>query len=66
MNTEQSEVPPLQWFKSSYSSGSGGECIEVAPTPATIHIRDSKAPAHGTLTVHSTTWAAFLDLARQA
>ncbi|MFD7064936.1 DUF397 domain-containing protein [Streptomyces sp. NPDC059906] len=66
MNTEQSEVPTLQWFKSSYSSGSGGECIEVAPTRATIHIRDSKAPAHGSLTVHSTTWAAFLDLARRA
>ncbi|MFD5648599.1 DUF397 domain-containing protein [Streptomyces sp. NPDC127039] len=66
MNTEQSETQSLQWFKSSHSGGEGGECIEVAPTPATIHIRDSKAPAHGSLTVHSTTWAAFLDLARRA
>ena len=66
MNTEQSEIPPLQWFKSSYSSGSGGECIEVAPAPANIHIRDSKAPARGTLIVRSAAWASFLDLARQA
>ncbi|GAA2593335.1 DUF397 domain-containing protein [Streptomyces lienomycini] len=66
MNTEQSKNQSLHWFKSSHSGGEGGECIEVAPTPATIHIRDSKAPAHGTLRVRSTTWAAFLDLARQA
>ncbi|CAL9605090.1 DUF397 domain-containing protein [Streptomyces sp. enrichment culture] len=66
MNTEQSKTQSLQWFKSSHSGGEGGECIEVAPTPATIHIRDSKAPAHGTLTVHSPAWAAFLDLARRA
>ncbi|MGP4085096.1 DUF397 domain-containing protein [Streptomyces sp. KR55] len=32
----------LIWFKSSYSSGSGDDCVEVAPSPTTIHIRDSK------------------------
>ncbi|MFC8305101.1 DUF397 domain-containing protein [Streptomyces olivaceus] len=66
MNIERAQVQSLHWFKSSYSGGAGGECVEIAPTSATIHIRDSKAPAHGTLTVHATTWAAFLDLARQA
>lgn len=65
MNTAQSENQSLQWFKSSYSSGSGGECVEVAPTLATIHVRDSKVPARGTLAVHPTTWSAFLDLARR-
>ncbi|NYV74877.1 DUF397 domain-containing protein [Streptomyces sp. UH6] len=65
MNTERSEVRSLRWFKSSYSGGAGGECIEVAPTPAIIHIRDSKAPAHGTLIVHPCAWSAFLGLARQ-
>ncbi|MFH0517325.1 DUF397 domain-containing protein [Streptomyces sp. M41] len=31
------------WFKSSYSSGNDGEsCVEVATTPGTIHVRDSK------------------------
>ncbi|NUL07632.1 DUF397 domain-containing protein, partial [Streptomyces lunaelactis] len=37
MNTER-----LNWFKSSYSSGEGGACVEVATCPATIHVRDSK------------------------
>ncbi|MEU9579841.1 DUF397 domain-containing protein [Streptomyces chilikensis] len=65
MNTEQFHVQPLTWFKSSYSGGEGGECVEVAPTPAIIRIRDSKAPAHGTLTVRPHAWSAFLGLARQ-
>ncbi|SNX62036.1 uncharacterized protein DUF397 [Streptomyces sp. TLI_55] len=54
----------LDWFKSSYSSGQGGECIEVALTPTTIHIRDSKTPATPTapaLQVTPTTWKAFLN-----
>ncbi|MGM9382514.1 DUF397 domain-containing protein [Streptomyces antibioticus] len=33
----------LVWFKSSYSSsGDGNSCVEVAHTPGTIHVRDSK------------------------
>ena len=68
MITEQSQAAPFQWFKSSYSGGAGGECIEIAPTPATIHIRDSKNPPspHGPhLTFPPVTWAAFLGLARR-
>lgn len=37
MNTSE-----LAWFKSSYSSGSGDDCVEVAPLPHRIHVRDSK------------------------
>ncbi|MGW2886513.1 DUF397 domain-containing protein [Streptomyces griseoruber] len=51
----------LGWFKSSYSSsGEPGDCVEVATTPATIHIRDSKNSAHGTLAVSPVTWTGFL------
>ncbi|MET9912703.1 DUF397 domain-containing protein [Streptomyces sp. NPDC006476] len=52
----------LTWFKSSYSGGEGGECLEAAVTPATVHIRDSKhRPEAGPhLTVSPTAWAAFL------
>ncbi|MFF3518300.1 DUF397 domain-containing protein [Streptomyces sp. NPDC002573] len=39
-----------RWFKSSYSDGSGNNCIEIADLTATAHvgvaIRDSKDP-HG-------------------
>ncbi|NVI87833.1 DUF397 domain-containing protein [Actinomadura sp. BRA 177] len=33
-----------QWRKSSYSGGSGGECVEVAAMPDHLLIRDSKDP----------------------
>ncbi|MFI6278369.1 DUF397 domain-containing protein [Streptomyces sp. NPDC050988] len=53
----------LRWFKSSYSSSSGGECVEVALHPHTIHIRDSKNPA-APLTVACEAWAAFTSAVR--
>ncbi|MGI5456928.1 DUF397 domain-containing protein [Streptomyces sp. CA-249302] len=56
MNTER-----LTWFKSSYSSGEGGECLEVAVTPTTIHLRDSKHPAGPHLTLSLGAWSVFLS-----
>ncbi|ROQ32880.1 uncharacterized protein DUF397 [Streptomyces sp. PanSC19] len=50
----------LQWFKSSYSSDSGGNCIEVAATPHAVHLRDSKVPDGPTFVVEPAAWAAFL------
>ena len=57
MNTEQ-----LNWFKSSYSGGEGGECVEVATCPTTVHVRDSKAPDGPMLTLAPASWAAFVTL----
>ncbi|MET9448636.1 DUF397 domain-containing protein [Streptomyces cinerochromogenes] len=54
-------TPELAWFKSSYSSGSGDNCIEVAHTPTTIHVRDSKATHGPTLALSPAAWSAFLD-----
>lgn len=54
----------LQWFKSSYSGSEGGNCIEVAAQPSTVHVRDSKN-AGPTLTVAPGAWAAFVGLVRQ-
>ncbi|MEU6070909.1 MULTISPECIES: DUF397 domain-containing protein [Streptomyces] len=51
----------LEWFKSSHSSNEGGNCVEVATTPASIHIRDSKTPDSRILTVSPSTWSEFLD-----
>ncbi|WP_063776250.1 DUF397 domain-containing protein [Streptomyces sp. WM6386] len=50
----------LHWSKSSYSDGEG-ECLEIALTPTTIHIRDSKSPTTPTVQVTPTTWTAFLN-----
>lgn len=51
----------LPWFKSSYSSGGDGDCVEVALTPATIHIRDSKNRRGPQLTASPATWTDFLS-----
>ncbi|MGW7256911.1 DUF397 domain-containing protein [Streptomyces sp. NPDC054834] len=49
-----------QWFKSTYSSSEGGACLEVAASPHTIHIRDSKNPEDGpTLRIKPEAWKAF-------
>ncbi|MFF4713570.1 DUF397 domain-containing protein [Streptomyces eurythermus] len=51
----------LQWFKSTYSGSEGGACLEVAVSPGTVHIRDSKeAPCQDrTLRISPATWDAF-------
>jgi hypothetical protein len=54
----------LAWFKSSYSTNEGGECLEIASAPTTIHIRDSKNLTGPTLAVTPTTWTAFLRTVR--
>ncbi|MFD6322446.1 DUF397 domain-containing protein [Streptomyces sp. NPDC058442] len=50
-------------MKSSYSSGAGGECIEVATRPATVHVRDSKDTTRAALAIEPTAWAAFVEFA---
>ncbi|MFF0725734.1 DUF397 domain-containing protein [Streptomyces sp. NPDC004134] len=54
--------PGLSWFKSSYSSVQGGDCIEVAPTPHTVHVRDSKDPEGAILRFTPDAWAEFIAL----
>lgn len=56
----------LTWFKSSYSSNDGPECVEVAFAPAEIHIRDSKTRNGPQLAVPATTWTEFIHSLRGA
>ncbi|GAA3300256.1 DUF397 domain-containing protein [Streptomyces cinereospinus] len=53
------------WFKSSYSSsGDGNSCVEVATTPGTVHVRDSKyRDASPRLAVAPEAWADFVTYA---
>jgi hypothetical protein len=59
------DASELAWFKSSYSSGPDGDsCVEVATTPGTIHVRDSKHREVGPrLTLAPETWADFVAYA---
>ncbi|MBJ7000977.1 MULTISPECIES: DUF397 domain-containing protein [Streptomyces] len=53
----------MNWFKSTYSSSGSGDRVEVATTPATIHIRDSKDKQGPQLALTPTTWSAFVAYA---
>ncbi|MCM2578716.1 DUF397 domain-containing protein [Streptomyces meridianus] len=61
--TEATEA--LAWSKSSYSGGEGGECVEVAASPGTIHVRDSKDKQGPQLSFTAAEWAAFVSYARK-
>jgi hypothetical protein len=66
----------LDWFKSSYSDSSGGDCVEVAVDwrksthsnseggacveVAPVHVRDSKDPDGPHLCFTPEAWSAFL------
>ncbi|MFF4754572.1 DUF397 domain-containing protein [Streptomyces sp. NPDC002514] len=53
----------LMWFKSSYSTNDGPECVEVAFAPSIVHIRDSKHYQGPRLTVGPEQWSAFVSYA---
>ncbi|MGM9467259.1 DUF397 domain-containing protein [Streptomyces sp. TR1341] len=57
----------LAWFKSSYSDGNDGEsCVELAVTPGTVHVRDSKNTDGPRLTLTPEAWAEFVPYASYA
>lgn len=50
------------WRKSSRSLNENAQCVEVALTPHSIGIRDSKDPSGPALLVTATGWSTFIDL----
>ncbi|MEY2243615.1 DUF397 domain-containing protein [Streptomyces sp. NPDC015532] len=61
MSIAESTVPTgSAWFKSSYSNGAGGECVECAHIGQDTLIRDSKADPGSVVTVGRRSWHAFL------
>ncbi|MER5727122.1 DUF397 domain-containing protein [Streptomyces sp. NPDC002138] len=59
------KVAESAWFKSSYSGGGGGECVEVAAASGAVHVRDSKRLTGPVLTVGPAAWAGFVELAAE-
>ncbi|GGJ21442.1 DUF397 domain-containing protein [Streptomyces brasiliensis] len=53
----------LAWFKSSYSGDDSGDCVEVATSPITIHVRDSKNTTGPHLALSPTAWTEFVGFA---
>jgi len=54
------DLAGAQWRKSSYSSGSGGNCVEVATNrPGLVAVRDSKHPLGPALVLSPAQWRSF-------
>jgi hypothetical protein len=56
------ELDHTIWCTSSYSGTNGG-CVEVAPAPGAVLVRDSKDRTGPALTIPTTAWRAFLTTA---
>lgn len=48
------------WFKSSYSGGSNGDCLEVAADYTGVPVRDSKASSGPAIVFSASGWTSFL------
>ncbi|MEU8668147.1 DUF397 domain-containing protein [Streptomyces anulatus] len=48
------------WFKSSYSGGNQGECLEVARSHAAVPVRDSKAADGPAVVFSADGWSSFV------
>nr|WP_082376146.1 DUF397 domain-containing protein [Nocardiopsis sp. NRRL B-16309] len=51
----------IQWRTSSYSNAQGGHCVEVAETPRTAMVRDTKNREQGHLAFSLAEWGAFVQ-----
>lgn len=52
----------MNWRKSSYSGGGDGDaCVEIAPLPTRIAVRDSKTPTRATLSFPAPAFTALID-----
>ncbi|MFE3030558.1 DUF397 domain-containing protein [Streptomyces canus] len=57
------DLSNARWYKSSYSNGEGGDCVEVAATRDLVPVRDSKLGNDSPVLAFPTdTWTRFLGL----
>jgi uncharacterized protein DUF397 len=54
------------WRKSTYSNGTGGECVEVADLTGGRAVRDSKHPQGPVLVFTTDAWRAFVHSIKAA
>jgi hypothetical protein len=63
--TGKPDIPPgTSWVKSSLSYANGN-CVEVAPLPGVVAVRDSQDPHGPVLGFTPAGWRAFLTRARR-
>jgi hypothetical protein len=54
----------VEWLKSSYSGGSGTECVETAHLASCTAVRDSKDPSGRRLAFSVPVWMSFVAALR--
>ncbi|MFI7272598.1 DUF397 domain-containing protein [Streptomyces sp. NPDC049879] len=55
------DLSTAKWHTSTYSNGTGGDCVEVARDISGMHpVRDTKDRTGHVLTFSTATWATFL------
>ncbi|MFC8565259.1 DUF397 domain-containing protein [Streptomyces sp. NPDC057245] len=60
MNIDRGTTGPSPaWFRSSYSNGAGGECVECAVDGDRVLVRDTKIGDALVASVGSTAWLCF-------
>lgn len=60
MTVRDIDMSAAVWRTSSYSSGNGGQCVEVALNlPGIVAVRDSKDESGTTLIFPGATWRSF-------
>lgn len=60
-------LPAAIWHKSSYSDGSGGNCLEVTLSSSPhIPVRDSKNPLGPKLVFRAESWSLFIEDLKRA
>ncbi|MFF8829680.1 DUF397 domain-containing protein [Streptomyces sp. NPDC015131] len=62
---DRSEHSLTGWYKSSYSGGNQGECLEVARGYDGVPVRDSKAVTGPALVFSVDGWSVFLDAVKR-
>ncbi|MGW2414845.1 DUF397 domain-containing protein [Streptomyces tubercidicus] len=61
MTNSHADLSAATWRKSSYTNGSGGDCVEVADNlPGIIPVRDSKAPGGPAIIFPTAAWSSFV------
>jgi hypothetical protein len=53
------DMTRITWRKATYSSGNGGNCIEVGTADRSVAVRDSKAPQGPKLGFTPEQWRVF-------
>lgn len=59
------EFGAARWRKSSRSLNANAECVEVAVTPRSVGLRDSKDPDGPVLALDTQSWAALIGAVKR-